>query len=65
MWALQHFIQSSDYQKNDLIQVMATIHAAVWLNAPIIASICQLVELSEEVMNISWGELDECQAFVI
>ena len=65
MWALQHFIQSSDYQKNDLIQVMATIHAAVWLNAPIIASICQLVELSEEVMNISWGEFDECQAFVM
>jgi hypothetical protein len=30
MWALQHFIQSSDYQKNDLIQVMATIHAAVY-----------------------------------
>jgi hypothetical protein len=44
---------------------MATIHAAVWLNSPIIASICQLVELSEEVMSISWGEFDECQAFVM
>ncbi|XP_052068615.1 uncharacterized protein LOC127707897 [Mytilus californianus] len=55
-WALKHFIQPLTFQQEDIVQVIATIHAAFWLNSSTVSSICQLVALSEQVIKISWKE---------
>ncbi|OPL33433.1 hypothetical protein AM593_05709, partial [Mytilus galloprovincialis] len=55
-WALKHFIQPLTFQQEDIVQVIATIHAALWLNSSTISSTCQLVALSEQVIKISWEE---------